>query len=172
MLTAQVPQLTNPHTEQTDKHKACYNLQFYFPLYKLAKTQFLTRKEKYLNKIPNIATIWKLWAHKFDHSLFHSAWSLCHNHSSYFEIMQCLHFFTCGSWGYFKFIKHKLEVDVLSHAYIMGVAIIYIVNGRLAPGVRGTQEPRYNATWYNAMSDTMLFFLGSQIIFKNICRAR
>ena len=35
-----------------------------------------------------------------------------------------------------------------------------------------TQQPRYNATCYNAISDTTLIFLGSQIIFKNICGAR
>ena len=29
-----------------------------------------------------------------------------------------------------------------------------------------TQQPRYNATRYNAISATMLIFLGSQIIFK------
>ena len=29
-----------------------------------------------------------------------------------------------------------------------------------------TQQPWYNATRYNAISDTMLIFLGSQIIFK------
>ena len=29
-----------------------------------------------------------------------------------------------------------------------------------------TKQPRYNATHYNAISDTTLFFLGSQIIFK------
>ena len=36
---------------------------------------------------------------------------------------------------------------------------------------KNTQQTRYNVPRYNAISDTMLFYLGSQTTFKNICGA-